>query len=189
MVESGTLLLTGAAEGEYNSRLMSSTLPGLLDPWRAVDSRSVLAGRLPLSSFPRLRELLIESAGDASFRLEFLRDVEHRAVLHCEVTAILRLRCQRCLEALDHQVDASIDLALVSGTDEERQLPEQYEPLPVSERLIRPADLIEEELLLALPQIPKHDPVGCAARATETLRGPKGRTSPFSVLSGLKRGN
>lgn len=117
---------------------MSSTLPDLLDPWRAVDSRSVITGRLPLSSLPRLREVLLDTAGDVSFGLAFLRDDEQRAVLDCEVAATLRLRCQRCLEALDHQVDTSIRLALVSGADEERQLPERYDPLPVTERLMRP---------------------------------------------------
>jgi uncharacterized protein len=167
---------------------MSSPLPDQLDPWRAVDSRSVLTGRLPLSSLPRLQGLLLDTSGDVSFRLAFSRDEEHRAVLHCEVSATLRLRCQRCLEALDHVVDTSMDLVPVSGMEEERRLPERYDPLPVSARSIRPRDLIEDELLLALPQIPMHEPDVCVSRAPEadTAKTQSGTTSPFAVLAGLK---
>jgi uncharacterized protein len=188
-VFSYSVLLTEQRGYKYNWRLMSSTLPDLLDPWRAVDSRSVFAGRLPLTSLPRLRALLLDSAGDVSFRLAFSRDEEHRAVLYCEVSAALKLRCQRCLEALEHQVGSSMALALVSGTDEERQLPERYEPLPASETPIRPRDLIEDELLLGLPQIPMHDPDVCTAMDpdAEEARTQSGKANPFAVLAELKR--
>lgn len=169
---------------------MSSPLPELMDPWRAVDSRSVLTGRLPLSSLPRLREPLLDTAGDVSFRLAFSRDEEHRAVLHCEVAAILRLRCQRCLEGLNHGVDSSVVLALISAMDEERQLPERYDPLLVSERLIRPRDLIEDELLLALPQTPMHESGVCGTEVpvVDKAKAQPEKASPFAVLAGLKRG-
>lgn len=167
---------------------MSSTLPDLLDAWRAVDSRSVFAGRLPLSSLPRLCPLLLDSAGDVAFRLSFFRDEEHRAVLYGEVTASLSLRCQRCLEALDHRVDGKIALALVTGLDEERRLPDQYDPLIVSERQIRPRDLVEDELLLGLPQIAMHDPDACGTDVRQMVEDQKRaqKANPFAALAELK---
>ncbi len=168
---------------------MSSVLPNLLDPWRAVDSRLVLVGRLPLSSLPRLRGSLVEATGDARFRLAFSRDEAQRAVLRCEVVATLKLRCQRCLEALDHKVSTDTLLALVLRMDEERHLPEPYDPLPVSNESIRPGDLIEDELLLALPQIPMHEPTLCARQLpdVDVARMQSGGASPFAVLAELKR--
>lgn len=168
---------------------MSSTLPDLLDAWRAVDSRAVFAGRLPLSSLPRLSPLLFDTAGDVVFRLVFSRDEEQRAVLHGEVAASLPLLCERCLETLDYRIDSEMALALVVGIDEGRQLPEHYDPLPVDERLIRPRDLIEDELLLGLPQIPMHDPDVCKTDATAMTRGQKqsARANPFAVLAEFKR--
>lgn len=168
---------------------MSSTLPDLLDAWRAVDSRAVLAGRLPLSSLPRLSPLLLDTAGDVVFRIVFSRDEEQRAVLLGEVSASLPLLCQRCLETLDHRVNSEMALALVAGMDEGRQLPEQYDPLPVDERLIRPRDLVEDELLLCLPQIPMHDPDICKADVRATARDQKqsARANPFAVLAEFKR--
>jgi uncharacterized protein len=138
---------------------------------------------------PRLRVLLLDTAGDATFRLAFFRDEEHRAVLRCGVTATLKLRCQRCLEALAYQVDTIGLLALVSGIDEGRRLPERYDPLIVGHEPIRPRDSIEDELLLALPHIPMHIPDACGTgtrMANLALTQAKG-TGPFAVLAELKR--
>jgi len=131
----------------------------------------------------------VETTGDVRFRLAFSRDEAQRAVLHCEVAATLRLRCQRCLEALDCEVDTTTLLALVAGIDEERYLPEPYDPLPVDNEPIRPGDLIEDELLLALPQIPMHEPVVCARQIPDADLAQRrcGGASPFAALAELKR--
>ncbi|CAD7845195.1 MAG: hypothetical protein [Olavius algarvensis Gamma 1 endosymbiont] len=174
----------------YNRALMSLALPSRLDPWRAVDNRSVFVGRLPLSDLSRLRGSLLDAAGDVRFRLAFSRDEARRAVLCCEVAATLRLCCQRCLGALDHEVNSSTLLALVSGIDEERRLPECYDPLPVGDEPIRPGDLIEDELLLGLPQIPMHERVVCARQIPDVnlARARSGGANPFAVLAELERG-
>jgi len=145
---------------------------------------------LPLSSLPRLRGSLVEATGDVQFRLAFSRHDAQRAVLRCEVVATLKLPCQRCLKALDHQVNTNTLLALVSSIDEECHLPEAYDPLPVGDEPIRPGDLIEDELLLALPQIPMHEPSVCA-RQVPVADGAgmrSGGANPFAVLAALKRG-
>lgn len=167
---------------------MPLVLPSLLDPWRGADNRSVFVGRLPLSSLPRLRGSLLDATGEVRFQLGFSRDEAHRAVLRCEVVAALKLRCQRCLEALDHRVSASTWLALISGIEEERRLPEGYDPLLVGDEPIRPRDLIEDELLLALPQIPMHEPVVCARPVSDAnaVSAWSGRASPFAVLADLE---
>jgi uncharacterized protein len=164
---------------------MSPPLPDLLDPWRAVDSRSVFAGRLPLSSLPRLCALLSDPTSNVAFRLAFFRAEDRRAVLRCEVTATLALRCQRCLGALNYLVNTVGLLALVSGIDEQRRLPDRYEPLLVGHAPIRPRDVIEDELLLALPQIPMHAPHICSTgmqkRASASAEAPG--AGPFAVLA------
>ena len=169
---------------------MSSTLPDLVDPWRAVDTGAAYAGSLPLSRFPRLRDSLWSSGGEAAFRLRFSRDSEHRGVVHGEVRARLQLVCQRCMEPLNRDVDASFELALVRGLDEARGLPERYDPLMVSAEPIRPAELIEDELLLALPQIPMHLSGECKPQlprengAEEVRRSSE--THPFAALADWK---
>jgi uncharacterized protein len=165
-------------------------LPDLLDPWRAVDNGSVFAGRLPLSGLPRLTGVLLNTAGDVVYRLEFARDPEYHGIMTGRVEAHLTLCCQRCMEPLRVAVDARVALALVSSLDEARALPERYDPLLVGEDLIRPRDLIEDELLLGIPQIPMHDSGSCSVAVGEAAGGSGEQSpeaSPFKVLADLKR--
>lgn len=169
---------------------MSLPLPDLLDPWRAVDSRSDFAGRLPLCKMARLSDLVLDSSGEADYRLTFFRDERRLAVVTGEVRASLRLQCQRCLGPLRKDVSARVAIAMVRGMDEAGQLPEQYDPLLVSEPLIRPRDVVEDELLLSLPQIPMHDAEECGAASDAWISDGEpdaGATSPFAALSSWKR--
>lgn len=105
----------------------------------------------------------------------------------------MRLTCQRCMGPCAYVVDAAIRLALVSGVEEASRLPEHFDPLMVTDGLIRPGDLIEEELLLALPQIPMHAPGECEP-ATKRLVASReiagsGEPHPFSALADWKRGD
>ena len=171
---------------------MFAPLPELIDPWRAVEAGAEFRGSLPLARMARLRESLREPTGEARFRLTFTRDPEGRGVLDGEIKARLILTCQRCLEALEFPVLTTLDLVLVSGLDEAGLLPEDLDPLLVPEEPLRLADLIEDELLLALPQIPRHESGACPAgggrwtAVSDEQRAGEG-ANPFAVLGTLKR--
>ncbi len=171
---------------------MFAPLPELIDPWRAVEAGAEFRGSLPLARMARLRKSLREPTGEARFRLTFTRDPEGRGVLDGEIEAPLILTCQRCLEALEFPVLTTLDLVLVSGLDEAGLLPEDLDPLLVPEEPLRLADLIEDELLLALPQIPRHESGACPAggglwtAASDERRAGEG-ANPFAVLGALKR--
>jgi uncharacterized protein len=164
---------------------MSTSLPDFVDPWRAADSHATFAGCLPLSGLPRLVDLLVDTSGEVAFRLEFSRDQEHRAIVLGAVQALLLLRCQRCLQAVAHQVDARLALAAVPNIAAAQAVPERYDPLIADEGLIRPRDLVEDELLLDLPQIPAHGPELCSVVAEQAAQ--PDRENPFAVLAEWKR--
>jgi uncharacterized protein len=171
---------------------MSSVLPELFDPWRAVELGSRLAGRLPLSSLQRLGDALLDTSGEAAFELVFSRDLANRAVVTGKVSARLVLRCQRCLGSLAHEIEAPVALALVRGMDEAGDLPEQYDPLLAGDGLLRLADLVEDELILSLPQIPMHEAGQCRAAVFDLedaadLDVPAERENPFAVLADWRR--
>lgn len=153
---------------------MSVSFPDLLDPRKAVAQRAVFEGEMPLRRLPRLTQLLWQpeaespnqtdkepAAGVARYRIEFGPDSDGRATVRGHVAASLPLRCQRCCERYEFDVDADVSLALVSGLDEANAVPPPYEPLLIEDRLMRPADLIEDELVLAVPAIPRHEEGEC----------------------------
>lgn len=190
---------------------MSATLPAYLDPWQAVAREATFVGSFALTDLPRLRELLVGDALDATarvtFEIAFRRDEAGRPVVLGRVQAVLPLECQRCLGVVEHRVDAPVRLMLAQGPDLARDPPEPYEALPVIEDRVRPADLVEDELLLTLPQIPMHPAGACqAAGWSEAVAGPAlasgptqdpaaalapgqatpDRPNPFGVLAGWK---
>jgi len=172
-----------------------SRVPDYLNPWRAAEQGRCLKGAIALASLPRLRDLLVDSDGTVRFELEFFRDHKGRPCVRGQVAAVLRLRCQRCLEPVSFEVDGPLLLGLVEGIDEAERLPEEYDPLMVEEERVRPAELVEDELILALPQVPMHGPAECVKGVTEQIAAdaPKEESedeqvdNPFQVLAELKK--
>lgn len=173
---------------------MSQPMPDLVDPWRLAALGKRFSGRIPLAKFPRLGALLLDQDGDAVFELGFEMDEHGRTCVRGRVETSLRLECQRCLEPMVFKATAAISLALVESLDEMELLPDEYDPLLVESGSIKPFDLLEDELLLTLPQVPVHLDGSCSASAFANGEpgepadggGPRKR-SPFAVLAKLKR--
>ncbi|MBK1700447.1 YceD family protein [Thiococcus pfennigii] len=140
---------------------MFVALPDRVDFWRAVSGGASFRGELALGELPRLRTLLMEPHGVVRFGFDFGRDPDGRGVARATLEAVLRLQCQRCLEVMDYPVSATLTMAAVASLDEVDRLPEGYDPLLLDDRHVRPRDLIEDELLLALPLIPRHASPDC----------------------------
>jgi len=164
-------------------------LPDHLDPWRFTDLGKRISGSYPLASLPRLRECLADTQGEVDFRLEFFNDERHRACAHGVVEATLVLLCQRCLDVMPWSVRSSLSLTFVEGIDEAELLPDSLDPVLVENAQVNLRDLIEDELLLALPQVAMHPMGECTSRMDEQASAgdESGRRNPFAVLAELKR--
>ncbi len=180
----------------YYSPLMSGPVE-FIDPWGAADKGIRLEGRVPVSELERLARLLADQRGEVLYSLHFYRDARRRACVDGKVVADLRLTCQRCLEPVEIAVDSVIALALVQGVEEAQRLPDPYDPLLAPDEGIRPLDLVEEEVLLALPQVPRHGPAEpcdtgdwlkgqAATSSAEQPEATADTDNPFSVLAQLK---
>jgi uncharacterized protein len=166
-------------------------LPHQIDPFRLAEAGARLSGHLPLRQFSRLRQVLADDTGEIAVQLDFDVDALGVPTVVGRVSATLSLTCQRCLEAYTFPVDAQIALAWVKTEQAADKLPLRYEPYVVEETPLLLNDVIEDELLLALPQIPMHAEAECPAskllkqRNTETDE-PEPKANPFAVLAKLK---
>ena len=133
---------------------MSVALPERVDASRMVQARRSFQGKLPLASFGRLRASLAAYEGEADFDLEFGRDELGVAYLAVRVDADLPLTCQRTLEVYKQPVHVEQRLGLIHEESEEAALPPGYEPLLIADGGLNPAEVIEDELILALPVVP-----------------------------------
>src|SRR3546814_8342459 len=108
---------------------------------------------------PRLRDALLDDGGEATFALQFDRDSLQVPYVELRIEAALPLQCQRTLQRFEFTVEIVQRLGLIAagGDDEveEAALPEGYEALQLpADGMLRPAELVEDELILAIPVVP-----------------------------------
>lgn len=173
---------------------MLTGLPDVIDAWRAVAAQRQFRGELPLESMPRLAECLAGSEGVVRYVLEFGRDALGVAFVALQAESSLPLVCQRTLEVFDYPVALSMRLGIISREQEEAAMPPGYEPLMTTTGEIHPIEVIEDELILALPSVPvKPDVAGEAPGSWTALAPdadedePKAEGSPFASLAKLKK--
>ena len=155
----------------------------VIDPQRFVREARQLQGSLELAQLPRLHDLLAQVAGGVQYRLQGLTGERGQSRLHLEVSGVLPLICQRCLGAVQEELDIATLLELVPEgvelTQEELE-DDSLDFLPVAGALDVLA-LIEDEILLALPVAPRHEACDLPSDADAGER-----PHPFAALSALK---
>lgn len=159
---------------------MSRDYPDFIDPWKAAEGQRMFHGTMPLRRMRRLTPLLATAEGDASFEICFYFDRQRNAVIAVTVQADLILLCQRSLAPYSEKVQRTSVLAIIRDIAEQNMMPANYE-LIVEETGVHETgklvllELVEDELLLALPQIPKNPAVDEIELSTD------GEVRPLSV--------
>lgn len=182
-----------AASAYHCAPMLTSRLPGRVEPYRLAAHAEHLEGLVALADMDRLAEEIgIPQDGDASVWLEFAIDAQGRRVIRGRLEVELQLPCRRCLEPMAQHVASDFLLGLVSSDDLAAELPGTHEPVLVENEQLNLSGVIEDELILALPQVVYHDESACSvsreqlgsgadSEASETPSG-----SPFDVLRRLK---
>jgi len=136
--------------------------------------------------------MLASDAGEVAFELEFGRDDLGMAYLDVRAEAPLTVICQRSLEPFVMPVAVSSRLGLIRSEHEESGLSPDAEPLLVEDdgKLVL-ADVVEDELLLALPLVPVNPDSELPEEVTSQPADDEadgGQTdNPFAVLRELKK--
>ncbi len=157
----------------------SAYLPKSVDPERSADQGLEFAGDLDPAPLARLGELLAAQAGPISSRFGFRRDEEGRAVMVGSAEASLPLICQRCTDLFLFEARADWRRVFARSETDEQELAEKGLDVCYHGGPLDVAELIEEELILALPMAPRH-PEGC-----EPVARPAGGIHPFAGLAEL----
>lgn len=170
---------------------MSESLPIQLDPVTLAARNRELRGTLPVAGFHRLAAWLPRTDGTLCFTLDFGRDEHGRARLAGHVSGGLELICERCLAAYTLALDHAFTLVLVTSEAEAETLPEEVDAVVIGEsRSMQTADLVEDEIILALPLVPRCERTSdcrpaVALMASEDLEtaDPGARQNPFAGLA------
>jgi uncharacterized protein len=183
------ILFDFAGSRTYHRAPMPNALPDTLDPWRSVQARRRFEGTLPLERLQRLGGLLASSEGELHYSVEFGSDEFDIAFVDLKVDVGLPMVCQRTLQVFVDPVRIDQRLGLIGNEADEAALPADYEALLVADGQLNLQDVIEDELILAVPLValspgaPLEDlPLGDSAPAEAELP-----PNPFAALGRLKK--
>ncbi len=133
-------------------------LPDWIDPSRLAQTHAQLEGYLSMRAMDVLKQ---HTEGDLSALNVFCRlnfSVQSKRII-CEgqLQADLPLLCQRCLEVMTFRVEKPLSYCFLEPGESDEQIDAAYEALWLEEVPLKLAELLEEELVLSLPFIAKHE--------------------------------
>ncbi len=166
--------------------------PRHLDIRAFADRSASLEGVTPVRQFKRLNASTHPDApasadDSASWRVagevRAVRGAPAQPGLHLDADVLVHLTCQRCLQAVTTPLHVDADFIFVpdEATAAEQDVDSEADIL-VESRSFNLLALIEDELLLALPLVPRHDgAMPAAAAAARRLGGERIRRTGQSV--------
>lgn len=174
--------------------------PERLDVELFARQQARIEGDWPLASMERLASSAhAEAAPDEGDVVTWRAQGESRAQrggegetwLHVDAQATVNLVCQRCLGPVACPLDAERSFRFVVGEDAAAELDADSEDdVLAMTRALDLRELVEDELLLSLPVVPRHDvcpdPLPAGSVDDEEEPEPE-RRQPFAALAALKR--
>lgn len=150
----------------------------------------MLAGEVSFARMSRLSALVTNREGAAHVNLHFGVDEQGTRFISGHIDGYVELVCQRCLDPVLFPVEIDVRLGIVESEQQAERLPAQYDPLLVSQEPLLVSELVEDEILLALPSFPRHEAESCGPEAvasplSKAEQSPS-RENPFAVLARLK---
>lgn len=150
-----------------------------------------IGGESPVSGFSRLAcDLPEDQSGTVAWRLEGRQDAQGRLFLDVQADGTVVLECQRCLQALIWPLEVRNALRLLASRSEIEAMDAREargeagdEEYILASESLDALNLVEDELILALPYVPRHEV--CPDQAEPAPDTESKRPSPFAVLGRL----
>jgi len=166
-------------------------LPISVDPVRAAQKRLELEARIPKELMSRLVESTISVHSDINTSFTFDIDRQKLRIFHGKANVAVELICQRCNAPMIYQCEAEFTYCPVHNEEQENNLPDAYEAIYYDENgEVNLHQVVEDELILTLPQIAKHAIEECQQSEFELTFGEideeEQRPNPFEALAKLK---
>jgi len=158
-----------------------------IQPRKLANKNGELRYNWKVKDFQRLDGLLFSDQGEISLHLLGKHDDRNRCLIEAHIRANVQLECQTTFEPIDYQVDTKIVYCTVISEEQIDNLEEEYEALLLDDGQVDIKQVIEDELILALPII--------ANKASKDIKTKmsygklplekKTKKNPFEILKSL----
>ena len=160
---------------------MLGPLPEFVDPVRLAGRQVRVNGVVPVAAMARVAALVRDDSGLVEVSLRFRMSASGVPRVDGCARMTAPLTCQRCLEPLDLDLAPKLKVAFTDSDEAagRAELAAGYEPMECDGR-IGLTMIVEDEILLALPDFPMHQTGPCTAAGAADAPDPE--ESPFSGL-------
>ena len=166
--------------------LMSTPSP-TIDSFEFARSGRTIKAEVAIARLPRLAEFVTTAQGDLRYEIDGLIDHEGHPAADLHLNGRLRLICQRCNAALEFELNRTTRFRFVATEEELNSLPIEDDEIDaiVGSRNMSIHEWVEDEAILSLPLVPRHDECSAPLKADD---GPSAvaAPNPFAVLLGLR---
>ena len=172
---------------------MSEGIPEYVDLLRIAKPGGHYSGSISVARMPRFIEYLANKEGQINADIIVGTDERRHAFIQGQVNGTVWVTCQRCMQAMQYDIDTSFKLMLVEFEHQLQRIPEDVEAMLVSEVPASLVGIIEDELILGFSLVPMHKEEDC--EATSYLQGQRDdsqqevsteKPNPFAVLKDFK---
>ena len=153
----------------------------VIDGFQFARGGDELRGTLALSELPRLADMGVAASPGFDFAVCGGQNERGKPVLRIRASGPAAMTCQRCLGPVDVRLDASAVLELAESEAAVEAADDEVDRV-VGSPAMDVGALVEDELMLALPMVPRHE--ACEPKGS---RAQDEAGSPFAALAGLKR--
>ncbi len=168
-------------------------IPITIDPIRTAQKRLNFEGIVPFASLPRFGESVLSADGDVIVAVECGTDQQGLVYFQGHAAITVQLRCERCGDAMAHHVHANFAYTPIKSQDADLDdIPERYDVVELDEHgEVNLRELVEDEIILAMPLFPMHDEGQCDPAKVQMSWGeiepePE-KPNPFAILQELKK--
>lgn len=169
--------------------------PGRFDALELAARGETLAGEVDLARRPRVADRLApEVPALIAWQIAGGRDELGRPTLRITIEGSLPVVCQRCLQPFEAPIAQRSELLLARDGTELKRLDAEASEVVLAAAPLEALGLIEDEMLLSLPFVPRHPEGQCPASAATDLERNAAQqapptNSPFARLAALKKGD
>jgi len=171
--------------GRSNSDI-SAEQAVLIQPRKLANKGGELRYHWMVEDLSRLHGLLYSKQGEIRVHLIGEHDDRNRCLVKANIVAELQLECQTSFEPIDYKIDSNIVYCSVIDEEQIDSLEEEYEALLLDDGQVDIKQVIEDELILALPiAINKASTELDIKMSYGKLPKTSNKKNPFTVLEGL----
>ena len=166
-------------------------LPTHIDPRKLALQGNRLEGSVNGVDLPRLASAVTAVCSPLEALVQFELDQSRAKIARGSAQVTVETVCQRCLDPMWVELQAEFAVQVIWSEEHINRVAANYEPWLVLDKMANLYELLEDEILLALPLVNYHKVGDCTGDTFitegEVVKEEVVSDSPFNILQQLKR--